>query len=214
MFYDPDRNVEYHRRNLPHWGQTGVVSFITFRLADSIPKKALQEWEAEQRIWLSHRLSSPSGRLNEILGQLSEDDRREYLRKFGKRFHELLDSGHGSCVLRQPTCSALVERALLHFDGDRYLLGNYVVMPNHIHLLLLPSPDHEVPSIVGSWKKFSAREINKLTGKQGHLWQVESFDHLVRSAGSLEGFRRYIRENPEKASLREGEYRLGCGKLK
>ncbi|WP_193212515.1 transposase [Luteolibacter marinus] len=214
MYYDPDRKVDHHQRNLPHWHQDGTLSFLTFRLADSIPKAALAAWENERRIWLLHRLSSAEGDQHELLSQLNEVDRRNYIRRFGKQFHDLLDSGHGSCLLRIPDHSLIVESALRHFDGQRYQLGDFVVMPNHIHLLARPMSDFTTGNIVGSLKRFTAREINKLRGSEGTLWQHESFDHLVRDAGSFEGFRRYIRENPTKARLRPGEYRLGCGSLK
>ena len=214
MFYDPEKNISHHRRNLPHWQQADAISFVTFRLGDSIPAKALKAWDNERRIWLLHRLPSASGELSDILSQLTEPDRRDYLRRFGKQFHELLDTGHGSCLLRDPAHSAIVENALLHFDDQRYQLGDYVIMPNHVHVLLAPAPEHTIGSITGSWKRHASREINKRTGSEGCLWQHESFDHLVRDAGSLEGFRRYIFQNPEKARLRTGEYRLGSGTLK
>jgi len=213
VFYDPDRLTDSYRRRLPHWQQGDVISFVTFRLADSIPAKALSDWDAERRIWLLHRLPSAEGELQNHLSQLAEEDRREYLRRFGKRFHDLPDAGHGSCLLRGPQYAKMVEGAMRHFEGECYGLGDYVIMPNHVHVLLLPSEAHAVSSIVGSWKKFSARQINQVMGNKGAIWQSESFDHLVRSAGSLGGFRRYIRENPAKANLREGEYRLGCGTM-
>ncbi|TAE77416.1 MAG: hypothetical protein EAZ84_04155 [Verrucomicrobia bacterium] len=214
MFYDPEKNISHHRRNLPHWQQADAISFVTFRLGDSIPAKALKAWDNERRIWLLHRLPSASGELFDILSQLTEPDRRDYLRRFGKQFHELLDTGHGSCLLRDPAHSAIVENALLHFDDQRYQLGDYVIMPNHVHVLLAPAPGHTIGSITGSWKRHASREINKRTGSEGSVWQHESFDHLVRDAGSLEGFRRYIFQNPEKARLRTGAYRLGSGTLK
>lgn len=102
----------------------------------------------------------------------------------------------------------MVESALLHFDGDRYDLIDYVIMPNHVHVLVSPKESHSMSSILHSWKRFTAREVNKLTGSSGQFWQHESFDHLVRGAGSLEGFIRYIRENPQKAKLKPGEFRL------
>jgi putative transposase len=214
MFFDPDRPVDFNHRDLPHWQQGTVICFLTFRLADSIPLQALRDWDNERRIWLLHRLPSAEGSLHEILGQLSKENRRLYLRRFGKQFHDLLDSGHGSCLLKDSSHSAIVENALLHFDNSRYHLGDYVIMPNHVHALLSPLCDQSFGQICGSWKRFTAREINKLVGREGSLWQHETFDHLVRSQASLEGFRRYIRENPVKARLREGEYRIGCGSLK
>lgn len=69
--------------------------------------------------------------------------------------------------------------------------------------------EHGLSAILKSWKGFTAREINRLNGTSGQVWQHESFDHLVRHAGSLEAFVRYIEENPRKAKLLEGEFRLG-----
>jgi hypothetical protein len=58
-----------------------------------------------------------------------------------------------------------------------------------------------------SWKNFTAMTINRALGRKGQFWQWESFDHLVRSPSSLAKFREYILNNPQKARLREGEYR-------
>ena len=195
-FFNSDLSAETHRRNLPHWYRSGIVAFTTFRLADSIPQAALEEWDAQRRIWLLHRLNSAEGDIDDLLLNLTEEDRREYLRRFGTRFHELLDTGHGSCLLVNPNYSAIVETALLYFDGARYQLGDYVVMPNHVHALLVPTGNRDMGEIVGSWKKFTARRINAMEAKSGALWQHESFDHLVRSGTAMEKFRRYIQENP------------------
>jgi len=208
MFLDPDKPIDRTLRNLPHWEQAGTVSFVTFRMADAIPEQSLKSWAEDRRRWLLTRGMTGEGELSEILAELSEDQRRQYLREFGKRFHDLLDAGHGSCVLRNPEYSALVESVLLHFDGDRYDLLSYVIMPNHVHVLVSPKGGHSMSSILHSWKRFTARELNKRLGAQGQFWQHESFDHLVRGSGSLEGFVRYLRENPEKAKLKASEFRL------
>jgi DNA polymerase-3 subunit alpha len=104
-----------------------------------------------------------------------------------------------------------VENALRHFDGDRYLLGGYVIMPNHVHILVRPAMEHKLPDILQSWKSFTAKEANKLLGRTGEFWQPESFDHIVRSEQQLEKFSRYIEENPVKTGLPENEYRVGGG---
>jgi len=210
-FFNPERPIERHRRNLPHWSQERVVTFVTFRLADSIPRERLAEWEAERRRWLVERGKTTQGDLHEVLSRLSPDERIEYLRAFGRRFHALLDECSGSCCLRQSACARVVERVLRDFDGDRYLLGSYVIMPNHVHVLASPLEGFDMATIVRSWKTFSARELNRLLGIRGQVWQRESFDHLVRDGASLRGFERYIGENPVKAVLKEGEFVLGKG---
>jgi REP element-mobilizing transposase RayT len=72
-----------------------------------------------------------------------------------------------------------------------------VVMPNHVHVLLSPLGEQLLSGIVHSWKSFTASQINAALGRQGAFWQKESFDHIVRSAASLEKFRQYIRDNPK-----------------
>jgi REP element-mobilizing transposase RayT len=101
--------------------------------------------------------------------------------------------------------------ALRHFDGERYLLGHYVVMPNHVHVNVRPLGEHTLSDITHSWKSFSAHQINEILQRSGRLWQPESFDYLIRTEAQLEKFSRYILENPEKAKLSEGMYRLGAG---
>ena len=104
--------------------------------------------------------------------------------------------------------SEIVETSLRHFDGDRYALEAFVVMPNHVHVLAGVPGRGEMKRLCRSWKNFTAMQINKAMGRKGQLWQWESFDHLVRSPASLKKFKAYIADNPVKARLREGEYRV------
>jgi REP element-mobilizing transposase RayT len=86
-----------------------------------------------------------------------------------------------------------------YFDGDRYNLDEFVVMPNHAHALVTPLGAHLLSLILRSWKSYTAKKINASLGRSGAFWQKESFDHIVRSAASLEKFRQYIRDNPKDA---------------
>jgi REP element-mobilizing transposase RayT len=97
-------------------------------------------------------------------------------------------------------------KTLRFFDGERYALEAFVVMPNHVHVLVTPREEHGLSEILHSWKSYSAKEINKLVSRGGMLWQKESYDHLVRSEEQFAHYRRYIRENPIKARLREGDF--------
>jgi REP element-mobilizing transposase RayT len=187
-------------RNLPHWRQEGTTYFVTFRLADSIPAARIKQFLAEREEWLALH---PEPRL--------EADEREYHEKFGNRFENWLDTGVGSCVLRQPQAAGKMVAALRHFDGERYALGHFVVMPNHVHVLVRPLAGHTLSEILKSWKSFTAREINQSLGQTGALWQDESFDHIVRTPQALEQFAEYIRQNPAKAGLKGGEFILGFG---
>ena len=170
-FFDPDADFEVYRRNLPHRRQSGVTYFVTFHLADSLPAKKLVALEEERKLWLA--LNPPPR---------SELQNAEYHRNFSKRVHHWLDAGYGSCVLAQPKIFRLVESVLNLFDGQRYFLGEHVVMPNHVHALVQPLDDHRLDHILHSWKSFSAKQIVKMTGLPGRVWHRESFDHIVRSA--------------------------------
>jgi len=200
-------NVDKYHLHLPHWRQRDVTYFVTWRLADSLPKSRLDQLRAEQEAWLrTHQIRS-----KDEVKTLPEHLRWEYQQMFTARVHEWLDSGMGSCALREPGCSAIVVDALRYFDGERYALDAFVVMPNHVHVLVRPLTGWKLEKVLHSWKSFTAKTINQATGKQGVLWLEESWDHIVRSLAQLEHFRLYIRENPVKARLSQGEFVLGCG---
>jgi Rad3-related DNA helicase/REP element-mobilizing transposase RayT len=198
--FDPDAPVAKTGRHLPHWTQAGCAYFVTFRLADSIPKDRLVQWRTELSDWLR---KNPEPRT-------AEQD-AEYAGLFAERFHRWLDDGLGECWLQQPEISILVEEALRFFDGQRYWLGHFVVMPNHVHVLVRPTGDNTLSEILHSWKSFTAKKINIVLGREGHVWQDASFDCIVRDEAALGKFSTYIQENPVKAKLSEGEFRLGFG---
>jgi REP element-mobilizing transposase RayT len=93
-----------------------------------------------------------------------------------------------------------------HFDNDRYDLGCYVVMPNHVHLIVRPlAPQSwQLEKILGSWRKFSAREIHLALNRTGKLWQEESFDRIFRDEEHLWRAVQYIGSNPARAGLAAG----------
>ena len=175
--------------NLPHWRQSGTTYFVTFRTADSLPKEKLDQWETERVEWLR---THPEPH--------SDADRRDYYERFPERLQHWLDEGYGACALARPELKKIVEDALRHFDDDRYELGEFVVMPNHVHALVTPLNEHELSAILHSWKSYTATAINKRLGQAGAFWQKESFDHIVRSPASLEKFAQYIRDNPKVAA--------------
>jgi Rad3-related DNA helicase/REP element-mobilizing transposase RayT len=199
--FDPSAPVAIYGRHLPHWRQAGVTYFVTFRLADSIPQEKLRQWEREMEMWL---VKNPEPH--------TVEQKAEYHEKFTERFHQWLDAGMGECWLRRPEISAAVEEALRHFDGERYVLGHYVVMPNHVHAVVRPVQGHLLKEILHSWKSFTAHKLNEILGRKGQLRQDESFDCIVRNEAQLEKIAFYIRENPQKAGLKAGEFRLGTGR--
>ena len=98
----------YTRGYLPHYDKPGTLQMVTFRLADAMPAARRHEWEALLKI---------------------EDDREQRT-----KLEAYLDLGHGECVLKNPRAAGAVEEVLLRFDGERYRLAAWVVMPNHVHV--------------------------------------------------------------------------------
>jgi type I restriction enzyme R subunit len=109
-------------------------------------------------------------------------------------------------VLRRPELSQIVADSLCHFDGDRYELTDFVVMPNHVHLLVAFPDEESLLKQCESWKHFTATQINRRLGRKGRFWQQDGFDHLVRTPERFEELRHYIADNPKRARLGPGEY--------
>lgn len=192
--------IEKHRRRLPHWEQDGCAYFVTFRLADTMPQDKLKAWQGEKEIWLKHHPQP-----------WSEKSAAEYAERFVERIQKWLDAGYGSCALKDGAVRVVVENALRHFDGQRYSLDQFVIMPNHVHVLLQPIPSFSLSSILHSWKSFTANVINKQLGRSAPFWLDENFDHAVRSLSQLNHFRRYIADNPVQANLHLETFALDRG---
>ena len=206
-FFDPRAEVDVTHGHLPHWEQRDAYYFITFRTADSIPLNTLKQWHYERDVWLVSRGIDPAKEDWQVdLEHLPEDEHREFYRSFTARWHDHLDQGHGSCLLRQPETSAIVAENLKHFDGDRYQLDSFVVMPNHVHVLVRPFVGMDLADLLHSWKSYTAKEINKHLERSGELWEPESYDTLVRDVEHLWKALRYIGKNPAKASLPESQW--------
>jgi len=112
-----------------------------------------------------------------------------------------LDRGRGSCVLRHPGTGSIVRDALRHFDGRRYRLGAWVIMPNHVHVIVRTLPGHALGDVLHSWKSFTSKQINHALGRSGALWQREYFDRIVRGREHFEAAVHYIHQNPVAAGL-------------
>ena len=81
-------------------------------------------------------------------------------------------------------------------------------MPNHVHVLAQQLGGHSIRETCYSWKKFTARQIHERLGREGHFWQAETYDHIVRSREEFERYRDYLAKNPVRAGLKTGEYTL------
>ena len=187
-----DLPLTMYFRHLPHWRQEGATYFVTFRLADSLPKVKLDELAGIRREW--ERLHPPPHERQSL---------EALARQQTERIERWLDEGMGSCLLKEQSASTLLTEAMHHFDGKRYTLGAYVVMPNHCHVILRPLAlgEHELEAIVGSWKQYSAKRINEQRATKGEVWQDESYDRIVRDEEHLYRCLQYIGRNHAKAGL-------------
>jgi putative transposase len=187
-----DLPLSVYVRHLPHWRQEGATYFVTFRLADSLPQPKLDELAAVRRDWERRH---PPPRTKDVLEKLARENMQ--------RVEQWLDHGMGSCILKEPPFAALITQAMRHFDGARYQLDAYVVMPNHVHALVRPTlcNEHPLETILGGWKQYSSKRINPQFGSNGELWQDESYDRIVRDAEHLYRCLQYIGGNPAKAGL-------------
>jgi putative DNA methylase len=169
----------WHSRGfVPHWEAGETLQAITFRLADSLPSMLLARWE----------------------GELANLPEAEAFAKRRVRIESALDSGHGGAALQDPVIGELVENALLFFDAERYRLHAWVIMPNHVHVLITPL-GHSLSSITHSWKSFSAKKANALLGRTGAFWAKEYFDRAIRDEAHFANAIAYFAMNPVKARL-------------
>jgi putative transposase len=193
-----DLPLTVYMRHLPHWRQPGATYFVTFRLADSLPQSKLDELESIRREW-DRRVGGSERASKEELESLAHVMMAKHER--------WLDDGHGDCQLKRKELAQLVANSMHYFDGERYELNAYVVMHNHVHVILRPfSSKSSLEDILGSWKQFSARQINELIGRSGTLWQDECYDRIIRDEEHLYRCLQYVGSNPSKVGGRREHY--------
>ena len=168
----------WHSRGfLPHFDDEGVTQFITFRLADSMPQSVLEKWREE----------------------LAQDDIADA--DLRRRIERYLDQNFGEGHLRVERIAAMVQDTLLKWDGERYQLIAWVIMPNHAHILLTPINRAAVSEIMHSIKSFTAHEANRILDRKGQFWAKEYFDRYIRDLRHFASTIAYIENNPVKARL-------------
>ena len=168
----------YHNGTLPHFDNEGITQAITFRLVDSLPREVIERLACEAK-------------------ELHPDDMDAEAAERHRRIERFLDASMGSCTLRDCAHARIVRDALGHFHGHRYDLLAWVVMPNHVHVLIKQRASHRLAAIVQSWKIFTAKQING----GGRLWQRDYWDCYIRDEAHFARCLEYIHQNPVKAGL-------------
>jgi REP element-mobilizing transposase RayT len=181
------------RGNLPHWEFRGGIYFITFRLADSIPKNIVDKYreERERIVKRSKQQGIP----------LSKQELKRLRELFDEKIEKYLQAGRGACWMSRPEIAKLMQDSLRYFDSQRYQLYSWCIMPNHIHAVMSPFAEMALDDLLHSWKSYTAHEANKLLNRRGRFWQKEYYDHLIRDENDLLRTTNYIIENPKQANL-------------
>ncbi|MDF3131176.1 transposase [Kiritimatiellaeota bacterium B1221] len=199
-FFDGREEINRHRVRLPHWEQKEVLQFVTWNLGDALPVAAIKRLKFQRERWMKMHPKP-----------WDADTESEYEKRFSDRWDRWLDCGRGSCLLKKRKASLLVANTLLHFHIARYHLDSFVVMPNHVHVLFSPLGEMPLEKIIHSWKSYSSHEMSQSGMWQGRLWMKDYWDRMIRNMDHYRHVRNYIRNNPLKANLKEGEYLLWMG---
>ena len=199
----------FFRRNLPHWQPVNATFFITYRLAGTLPRSTLNELQKERQC-LQALPREP---------KYSEAEWRMCIEKrMFALWDEYLDKDSSVNWLSNPQISRIIQHNLYHHAGSKYSLWAYVIMPNHVHLVLQPEEawlkptgkEHNkkakyekgsLSSILHSLRSYTAKEANKILGRTGKFWQGEAYDHWIRDNGELQRIIRYVENNPAQAGL-------------
>lgn len=189
-----------YKRKLPHFQPPGATLFVTCRLAGSIPQAVREQLEAEA-VARTKRMPQIDD-LDERAVWLDQEQKR----RFGAWDNVLDRAESGPVWLQQPEIARIVAESLHNRDGQTYALDAYCIMPNHVHIVLTPleKPDgtyYAFQAIMHAFKLHTARQANKLLGREGQFWQHESYDHVVRDRQEWERIVRYVLNNPVKAGL-------------
>ena len=137
---------------------------------------------------------------------IPEKQRKHFERDEARKLHLELDRCHGCCLLGVKENAETLRQAMLHFHGERCWAGDFIIMPNHVHLLVQPFDDHPLEDWLRSVKSYSARRFEREPMPEGRVFQQESYDRIVRDRAELERYRKYIAENGLKAGLPESGF--------
>ncbi|MGH2352929.1 MAG: REP-associated tyrosine transposase [Chloroflexota bacterium] len=162
-------------KRLPHFDYPGLIQMISFRLADALPASKLRALQLEA-------------------------EARKDIRAW-ERIEGILNTGYGNCSLQDGRIARTVEDTLLRFDSERYYLLAWVILPNHVHVLIESIAGRSLAQLVHSWKSFTAKVANKTLGRSGDFWQRNYFDRFIRDQRHFDSAVSYIHDNPVRARL-------------
>lgn len=195
-YLDKDQPIDIHdSRDLPHWNQKSKFQFVTFRLADSLPQSKIEELKL-----IKDRFEQANPK------PWTEQTLQQYYKLIGPIEDKLLDNGLGSCILKMKNARDILSSSIMYFDNVKYEVIAFVIMPNHVHLLLRLLDNHTISECMHSIKSYSAKMINRLLNGTGSIWMKEYFDRMIRGEDHLRHCINYIIKNPEL--LKDEEFEL------
>ena len=166
--------MSYYERRLPHWHPDGSDLFLTWRLSGSLPMEVVRKLRTS-------KTKLPGVRFREFDLELDR-------------------VSSGPAWLKEPAIASLVVAQIESVAAKELCqLYAWVVMPNHVHLLIAPKVP--LPLLTKTIKGPTARYANLLLSRTGAFWQDESFDHWIRNGAEFEKVRQYIEQNPVRAGL-------------
>ncbi len=181
-----------YERHLPHQVPTGFPVFLTWNLKGSLPQRVVAALELDRKA-----LEKEPWRKGELK---HERGIRHSKTLFDRRDRYLDTASDGPMHLKDSAAAGIVVSSIIWGVPVRYDLYAYVVMGNHVHVLLMPKVDLEV--ITQGIKGYTAYEINGLENARGRVfWQDESFDHWARDEEAMQRIIDYIEKNPVRAGL-------------
>ena len=166
----------YHKRKLPHIQCEGMLNFITFRTYDSI---------------------------DEYIKRLSLSDINNKQKQY--QIDQYLDNSQNGAYLHKEQIK-IIKGILFEYDNVYYELYSFAIMPNHIHLLLLPKI--KLSDILKQIKGKSAILLNNSLDKKGTFWAREYYDKVIRDENHLNIVMEYILNNPIKVNLDDSDIRV------
>lgn len=174
------KEAGWHSRGyLPHFDGREVPQFVSWHLFDSVPASVISRWR--QELNLSDSLA------DRILLQM--------------RIEKYLDHGYGQAFMKDHRVASLIQNVLLGSDGEWYRLFAWVIMPNHIHMLVTRFEEYTLAGIMQSLKSITSHKANRLLKRHGKFWMPDYFDRYIRNAEHFAKTLRYIENNPVKARL-------------
>jgi REP element-mobilizing transposase RayT len=171
--------------------------FVTYRLADSLPRKVVEQLRREYKI------------IKVQVDDTKTVERAMIRARFARRLDEYLDVGNGECYLRNPAVAHAIVDSWRHFDGRRYRLIAWCVMPNHVHVIFQLARGSDLDRVIHSWKSYTANVANAMLNRSGTFWYREYYDHCIRDERELEETIKYVLDNPAKRGLVDWPF-VGC----